>query len=162
MSQDVITISPAVREDAPLILGFITDLARYENMLDQVEATEEKLVNTLFDRQGAQVLIARCGGEPAGFALYFYNYSTFLAKPGIYLEDLFVRPEFRGRGIGKKLLSTLAKRAWEQGCGRLEWSCLDWNEPSIQFYKRMGAVAMSDWTTYRLTGEALKTAAELD
>jgi len=162
MPQNQISIAPAVRADVPQILRFITGLARYENMLDQVEATEEKLAHTLFDRQDAQVLMARWVGEPAGFALYFHNYSTFLAKPGIYLEDLFVLPEFRGRGIGKKLLVALAKRARELDCGRLEWACLDWNEPSIRFYKRMGAVPMADWTTYRLTGEALEKAARME
>ena len=161
MKDPKISVLPAVREDIPHILRCITELARYEDMLDQVEATEEKLAATLFDRQDARVLIARYEGVPAGFALYFYNYSTFLAKPGIYLEDLFVLPEYREKGLGKALLTTLAKTAVGEGCGRLEWACLDWNKPSIAFYCAMGAEPMDGWTVYRLTGDTLTAAAAM-
>lgn len=162
MPMDNITITPAVREDIPHILRFITGLAAYEMMLDQLEATEEKLEATLFDQQAAKVLIARCNGAPAGFALYYYNYSTFMAKPGLYLEDLFVLPEYRAQKVGKSLFTAVAKIAKEEGCGRMEWVCLDWNKPSIEFYTRMGAACMDEWTTYRLTGQDLDRAAEME
>lgn len=149
-------IRNAVREDAALILRFIRALAVYERLEDSVVADEEKILRTLFgDKPYAEVLIAEWNGEPAGFALFFHNYSTFLAKPGIYLEDLFVDPAFRGKGIGKALLSSLARMAVDRDCGRLEWSVLDWNEPAIGFYKKLGAVPMDEWTIFRVTGTAL-------
>ena len=149
-------------EDASLVLRFIEELADYEGMLDQVVATEELLNEWLFEKKKAEVLIGECGGEPVGFALFFHNFSTFLGRAGIYLEDLYVRPEFRGRGFGKAFLLKLAHIADERGCGRLEWWCLDWNQSSIDFYKRMGAEAMSDWTVYRIAGERLKEMAAED
>jgi Acetyltransferases len=150
----------AAEEDTPLILSLIKGLAEYEKMSDQVTATEEILKNSLFVRKKAEVVIAEYKGEPVGFALFFHNFSTFLGKPGIYLEDLFVKPELRALGIGKALLSFLAKLAVERDCGRLEWSCLDWNEPSIAFYKSEGAVPMDGWTVYRVTAQSLNDLAE--
>jgi GNAT superfamily N-acetyltransferase len=152
-----ITIRQATIDDVPLILSFIRGLADYEKLLDAVKATEEMLRETLFGaRPAAEVLIAEDGGTPVGFALFFENYSTFLAQRGIYLEDLFVIPEARGRGVGRVLLQRLSALALERGCGRLEWAVLDWNAPAIGFYKRMGAVPMDDWTVNRLTGPALE------
>ena len=146
----------ASEEDVPLILSFIRELAEYEKLSREVVATEEGLRESLFgERRYAEVLIAEHDGSPAGFALFFHNFSTFLGKPGIYLEDLYVNPAFRGAGIGKKLLVHLASLAKRRGCGRLEWWVLDWNEPSIGFYKNLGATAMDDWTIYRLAGTAL-------
>lgn len=153
---DTITIRPAGRADVPLVLGFIRDLARYERLEHEVSASEAELEEALFGaRRYAEVVFACDGGEPVGFALFFHNFSTFKARPGIYLEDLFVRPEARGRGIGKRLLAHLARTAVERRCARLEWAVLDWNEPSIGFYRSLGAVPMDEWTTFRLTGEAL-------
>ncbi len=150
-------IHPATEEDVPLLLRFVKELAEYENLSHEVSATEEVLKESLFGgRRVAEALLAYLGDEPVGFALFFHNFSTFLGRPGIYLEDLYVRPEFRGSGIGRTLLAHLAKLAKERGCGRLEWWVLDWNEPSIGFYKSLGAVAMDDWTVYRVTGEALE------
>ena len=146
----------ARREDVPLVLAFIRELADYEKLLPEVTATPELLEEWLFDREAARVLIAEEAGEPVGFALFFRNFSTFLGKGGIYLEDLYVRPAARGRGIGRALLRRLAAIALEEGCGRLEWWCLDWNEPSIRFYRSLGAQAMEDWTVYRLAGDALR------
>jgi GNAT superfamily N-acetyltransferase len=152
-----IEIRPAQPDDATLILGLIRDLATYEKLLHEVEATEEKLRATLFGPDpAARCLLAFAEGRPAGFAVYFFNYSTFLAKPGLYLEDLFVKPDFRGAGLGKALLLHLAKIAHARGCGRMEWSVLDWNQPAIDFYNKLGAVPMDDWTVFRLTGDALK------
>lgn len=149
-------IRSATPADVPLILVFIRDLAIYEKLLHEVVATEDTLRRTLFgDQPGAQVVIAEVGGRPAGFALYFYNYSTFLSKPGLYLEDLFVKPEFRGVGTGKALLLHLAKIANTRGCGRMEWSVLDWNEPAIRFYESLGAQRMKEWQICRLTGATL-------
>lgn len=145
----------AVREDVPLILDFIKRLADYEHLLDEVIATEEILELWIFDKKKAEVIIAEEDGEPVGFALFFHNFSTFLGRSGIYLEDLFIIPEKRGNGYGKALLQKLAQIAADRGCGRLEWWCLDWNESSISFYKRLGAVAMDDWTVYRIAGERL-------
>ena len=151
-----ITLRAARPADVPVILRFIQGLAEYEKLSHACVATEAELAATLFgERPFAEVLLAFWGEEPAGFALFFHNYSTFLAKPGIYLEDLFVDPAFRGKGLGKALLIALARLAVERGCGRLEWSVLDWNEPSIQFYKSLGAVPMDEWTGYRVTGQAL-------
>ncbi|MBR4962246.1 MAG: GNAT family N-acetyltransferase [Clostridia bacterium] len=149
------TIRPAVPEDIPLILSFIRELAVYEKMEDQVIATEELLTEWIFAKGKAKVNLAFWEGKPAGFTLYCFNFSTFLGRAGIWLEDLFVLPEYRNRGIGLALMKTLAKEAVDGGYGRFEWNCLDWNSPSIEFYKRLGAVAMDDWTTYRLTGDAL-------
>lgn len=154
------TIRFAKRNDVPVILKFIRDLACYEKMLDEVVATEELLLESLFKRKMAEVIIGEYENKPVAFALFFHNFSTFLGKPGIYLEDLFVQPEMRGKGIGKRLLSYLAKLAVERKCGRLEWACLDWNEPSIGFYKQIGAVPMEDWTVYRLHGETLDNLAK--
>jgi GNAT superfamily N-acetyltransferase len=146
----------AGEEDLSLILSFIKDLAEYERLSHLVVATEESLRQTLFgERRYAEVIIGYYEGEPACFALFFHNYSTFLGKPGIYLEDLFVRPEYRRKGFGKIMLARLAKIAVERNCGRLEWSVLDWNRPAIEFYESLGAVAMTDWTVFRLTGENL-------
>lgn len=151
------TIRAATVADVPSIHGFIRALAEYERMTAEVTATEEQLRETLFgEHPRAEVILAELAGRPVGFALFFHNYSTFLAKPGIYLEDLFVLPEFRGRGFGKALLIHLAKLAQERGCGRFEWSVLDWNEPSIQFYRSLGAVPMSEWTVFRVAGDTLE------
>ena len=154
-------ISPATASDVPVILEFIRQLAEYEKLSHAVEATEEHLRRTLFgDHPYAEVLIAFWDELPVGFALFFHNYSTFLARPGIYLEDLFVNESARGRGVGKALLTRLAEVAITRGCGRVEWSVLDWNAPAIEFYQRMGASAMDEWTTFRLTGESLRGYAE--
>jgi GNAT superfamily N-acetyltransferase len=151
-----VTIEAAGEADTQLILSFIRELADYENLAHEVQATEDDLRSTLFgERAYAETVIARYNGDPAGFALFFHNYSTFLAKPGIYLEDLFVRPEFRGKGIGKALLVHLARLAEERNCGRVEWWVLDWNEPAIDFYKRLNAVPMGDWTVFRLDEEGV-------
>jgi GNAT superfamily N-acetyltransferase len=149
-------IERATERDVPLILRLIKELADYERMSDDVVATEDGLRRTLFGpHPAAEVVVAYAGDEPAGFALFFHNYSTFLAKPGLYLEDLFVVPTFRGRGYGKALLVHLAKLAVERDCGRFEWSVLDWNEPAIGFYKKLGATPMDAWTIMRVTGDAL-------
>ncbi|MDF5581127.1 GNAT family N-acetyltransferase, partial [Vibrio parahaemolyticus] len=137
------------------ILKFIKELADYEKMLDQVVATEEIIEDSIFNRNKAEVIFAVYNGEEVGFALYFYNFSTFLGKPGIYLEDLYVREEMRGKGIGKTLLAYLATIAIEEGCGRFEWWCLDWNKPSIDFYLKLGAIPMDEWTVYRMCDEKL-------
>jgi len=150
------TIRTATVTDVPLILDFIRGLAVYEKLAHEVVATEEALRATLFGSPpAAQVVIAEVNGQPAGFALYFFNYSTFLARPGLYLEDLFVKPEYRGAGTGKALLLHLANLANARGCGRMEWSVLDWNEPAIKFYEAMGARRMKEWQICRLTGPAL-------
>lgn len=145
----------AEEKDVKLILDFIKELADYEKLLHEVVATEEILMDSLFVRKAAQVIIGEHNGEPIGFALFFHNFSTFLGRPGIYLEDLYIRPEMRGKGYGKMLLSFLAKLGLERNCGRFEWWCIDWNEPSIEFYKSIGAVPMDEWTVYRVTGKAL-------
>lgn len=150
----------AERKDTRLILWFIKELASYEKMLDEVVADEATLEEWLFDKEKAEVLFAMEDGEEIGFALFFHNFSTFLGRSGVYLEDLYVRPEHRGNGYGKAMLKKLAAIAVERNCGRLEWWCLDWNKPSIDFYKSMGAVPMSDWTVYRITGDTLKILSE--
>ena len=152
----------ALPEDTGLILRFIRGLAEYEGMTDQVVATEELLRRQLFERKNAEVLFVLEGEREVGFALFFHNFSTFLGRSGLYLEDLFVLPEARGRGYGKALLARLAAIARERGCGRMEWSCLDWNRPSIDFYLGLGARPMDEWTVYRLTGEILRDLAEKD
>jgi GNAT superfamily N-acetyltransferase len=149
-------IRPATEGDTPLILSFIKKLALYEKLAHKVTANENILRETLFgERRYAEVVIGYNLGEPVGFALFFHNYSTFLGRPGIYLEDLFVDEEHRGKGFGKALLSHLARLAKERDCGRLEWAVLDWNEPSINFYRALGAAPMNEWTVFRLTGDAL-------
>ena len=150
----------AVPEDAPLIWEFIRDLAIYEKMLDDLVATPELLQTWIFEQKKAEVIFALHDGKEVGFALFFHNFSTFLGRAGIYLEDLFVKPEYRGYGYGKALLQELARITVERGCGRLEWSCLDWNQPSIDFYLTLGATPMNEWTVYRLTGETLKKLAK--
>lgn len=151
-----VTLRPATREDVPLILAFIRELAEYEREPDAVKADEATLAANLFgERPGAEVVIAEADGRPAGFALFFHNFSTWLGRRGLYLEDLFVRPEFRGRGVGEVLMAYLAKLAVERGCGRFEWWVLDWNTPALDFYRRLGAVPMDEWTVQRMTGDAL-------
>jgi GNAT superfamily N-acetyltransferase len=153
-------IREATPADTPTIAALIRALAEYERLSHEVVLDEDELRAHLFgERRYAEVVLAEHDGEVVGFALFFHNFSTFLAKPGIYLEDLFVKPEHRGGGHGRALLAHLAKLAVERGCGRLEWAVLDWNEPSIAFYRSLGATAMDDWTTYRLTGEALSALA---
>jgi GNAT superfamily N-acetyltransferase len=157
MTNGPIVIRTAIAGDAPIILDFIQELAEYERLSDAVIATEGSLVAALFSSTpAAEVLIAEVDGIPAGFALYFHNFSTFLARRGLYLEDLYVRPAYRRGGVGRALLSRLAAVAVERGCGRMEWSVLDWNESARSFYESLGAVPMSEWTTYRLTGGALE------
>jgi GNAT superfamily N-acetyltransferase len=156
MMNDAITIRPATEHEVPTVLAFIRDLAVYEKLEHEVVATEEGLRKALFGpRPYAEVVFACVAGKPVGFALFFHNFSTFLGKPGIYLEDLFVLPDARGRGIGKQLLTWLANTTVERGCGRLEWAVLDWNEPSIGFYRSLGAVLKDEWQIFRLTGTAL-------
>lgn len=155
-----LTFRYATESDTPLILRFIRELAEYEHMLDQVVADEATLAGQLFNRKNAEVLFALEDGEEVGFALFFHNFSTFLGRSGLYLEDLFVFPEHRGKGYGRAILQKLAAIAVERDCGRLEWSCLDWNKPSIDFYLSLGAEPMSGWTVYRLAGNTLKNLAE--
>jgi GNAT superfamily N-acetyltransferase len=153
-------IRPATEGDAPLILSFIKKLAVYEKLAHKVTADEDILRETLFgERRHAEVVIGYHGGEPVGFALFFHNYSTFLAQPGIYLEDLFVLPEHRGGGTGRALLERLAQIAVERGCGRMEWAVLNWNKDAIRFYERLGARPNSEWTVYRLAGDPLRALA---
>lgn len=151
-----LTFRFAQRKDVPLILKWIKELADYEKLLHEVVATEELLEQWIFDKEKAEVIFAMVGQEEVGFALFFHNFSTFLGRAGIYLEDLYVKPEYRGNGYGKAILKQLAKIAMERGCGRLEWWCLDWNKPSIDFYRSLGAEAMDEWTVYRITGDTLK------
>ena len=149
-------IRPAGVEDVLIILELIRDLATYERAPDEVTATEEQLVDVLFgERPTAEVLLAFEGQSPVGFAVYFYNFSTWLGRPGLYLEDLFVKPEKRGKGYGRALLVELAKIARDRGCGRMEWAVLNWNEPAIKFYRALGAKPMNEWTVFRLTGEEI-------
>ncbi|MBQ2827135.1 MAG: GNAT family N-acetyltransferase [Clostridia bacterium] len=154
------SIRAARRDEVSDILGFIRELAEYEKMLDLVVATPELLEKWIFDEKKAEVVFGEEGGVKVGFALYFHNFSTFLGRAGIYLEDLYVKPEYRGKGYGKALLRHLAKTAVERGCGRLDWSCLDWNTPSIEFYLSLGAEQLSDWTVYRLEGDSLHNMAK--
>lgn len=149
----------ATEQDAELILAFIRELAEYEKMSDEVVADEALLRQWIFEKKSAEVIFALEEGREVGFALFFYNFSTFMGRAGLYLEDLYVRPTYRGRGHGKALIKELARIAVKRGCGRFEWVCLDWNRPSIDFYLSLGAVPMEDWTIYRLTGDALQTLA---
>jgi GNAT superfamily N-acetyltransferase len=146
----------AERKDVGIVLSFIRALAEYEGMSDQVVATEELLEEQMFDREKAKALFVMEDGKEVGFALYFCNFSTFRGRAGLYLEDLYVYPEYRGKGYGKALLSKLAQMAADSGCERMEWWCLDWNRPSIEFYKSLGAIPMDEWTVYRLTGDELR------
>ncbi len=159
-NSDVI-IRFAEKKDVPLILSLIRGIADYEKLLHEVKATEQNLEKSLFgENPYAEIALAFYKNEPAGFALFFHNFSTFLGKPGIYLEDLFVKPEYRGLGIGKLLLTLLGKIAVERDCGRIEWSVLDWNESAIQFYKKLGAVPMDEWTVFRVAGDSIQKLAE--
>lgn len=151
-----ISFRPALPEDCPLILSFIKALAEYEKMSDQVVATEELLREWIFEKGKAEVIFPVVDGEEVGFALFFHNFSTFLGRAGIYLEDLFIKPEHRGKGYGKATLQQLGRIALERGCGRLEWACLDWNRPSIDFYLSLDAKPMDEWTVYRLAGDSLR------
>lgn len=161
MSQTIKTKLPgftlrfAQENDTALILYFIKSLAAYENLLDQVEATEESLKRSIFEQKRAEVMIAEFEGKPVGYMLFFYNYSTFRGKAGIYVEDIFVEPAMRGKGFGKAMFACLARLTEERDCARLEWACLDWNKPSIEFYKSLGAIPMDEWTIYRLQRESL-------
>ena len=155
-----LTFRNAERKDTALILQFIKELADYEKMLDEVVADEATLETWSFDKQKAEVIFAIKDGKEVGFALFFHNFSTFLGRAGVYLEDLYVKPEYRGKGYGKAILKKLASIAAERGCGRLEWWCLDWNKPSIDFYLSLGAEPMSDWTVYRIAGDTLKQLAD--
>jgi len=157
-----LTFRIAQREDTDKILFFIRELAKYEKMEDDVVATPALLQEWIFDKQKAEVIFPMVDGKEVGFALFFHNFSTFLGRAGIYLEDLFILPEYRGKGYGKATLRRLAQIALERGCGRLEWWCLDWNKPSIDFYLSLGAQPMVEWTTYRLTGETLENMAKAD
>lgn len=148
-------IRQATENDVPLMLGFIRELAEYEHMSDQVKATQRDMREWMFVKKTAEAVICECGGQPVGFALYFYNFSTFLGKAGIFIEDLYVKPDMRGKGLGKALFVRLAQICVERGCARLEWNCLDWNTPSIEFYTAMGGQPLNEWTTYRIAGETL-------
>ena len=157
---DDLSIAPATPADVPLILDLIRELAEYERLLHRVRIGPQDLQRHLFGpRPYAEAVVARAGGEPVGFALWFHNFSTFEGRPGLYLEDLFVRPAYRGRGYGEALLRHLARLAVERDCARFEWAVLDWNEPAIRFYRKLGAVAMDDWTVQRVAGEALQALA---
>ncbi|MDR0362292.1 MAG: GNAT family N-acetyltransferase [Planctomycetota bacterium] len=158
---EAFTIRPAVRSDAPAILSLIRGLAEYEHLLDECVATTDFLEKWLFDEKKAEVLMGLADGAPVAFALFFTSFSTFLGKPGLYLEDLFVKPFARGKGFGKRILAHLANLVVERGYGRLEWACLDWNDPSIKFYLSLDAKPLNEWTIYRLTGDALNRLAAL-
>lgn len=159
---DRLNLRPACRSDVPTILMFIKALADYEDLLDEVIADEALLERQLFDEKRAEVVLAVSDGKEIGFALFFHNFSTFLGRSGIYLEDLFILPEYRGRGFGKAILSYLARLALSRGCGRLEWSCLDRNTPSVEFYLSLGAQRMDEWTVYRVTGDTLNSLGGLE
>lgn len=155
-------IRETTEEDCSLILSLIKEIAEYEKMSDQVVATEESLKESIFENKRAEVVILELNEEAIGYALYFYNYSTFIGKSGLYLEDIFIKKEVRGKGIGKEVFKFLVKKAKEEGCKRMEWSCLDWNEPSIKFYKSLGAVPMDEWTVYRLTEKEINRLSQND
>lgn len=158
--KEICSFRSVERQDVPLILRYIRELARYEKLEEEVVATEEILEEWLFDKEKAEVIFAVVEGKEVGFALFFHNFSTFLGRASIYLEDLYVEPAHRGQGIGTALFRELARIAVARGCGRLEWWCLDWNTPSIDFYRSLGAEAMDDWTVYRISGETLGKLAE--
>lgn len=158
--ENKLTFRYAVRKDIPLIFQFIRDLAEYEKLLDEVVADEATLEEWIFDQKKAEVIFAMKEGKEIGFALFFHNFSTFLGRAGLYLEDLFVLPEYRGKGYGKQILQKLAAIAVQRKCGRLEWWCLDWNQSSIDFYLSLGAEPMSDWTVYRISGDTLQDLAQ--
>ena len=158
--ENKLTFRYAVRKDIPLILQFIRDLAEYEKLLDEVVADESTLEEWIFDQKKAEVIFAMKEGKEIGFALFFHNFSTFSGRAGLYLEDLFVLPEYRGKGYGKQILQKLAAIAVQRKCGRLEWWCLDWNQSSIDFYLSLGAEPMSDWTVYRFSGDTLQDLAQ--
>ena len=158
--ENKLTFRYAVRKDIPLILQFIRDLAEYEKLLDEVVADEATLEEWIFDQKKAEVIFAMEKGKEVGFALFFHNFSTFLGRAGLYLEDLFVLPEYRGKGYGKQILQKLAAIAVQRKCGRLEWWCLDWTQSSIDFYLSLGAEPMSDWTVYRISGDTLQDLAQ--
>lgn len=155
-----IIFEKASRKDVPIILQFIKDLARYEKLENEVIATEELIEEWLFDKEKVEVIFAVVDHKKIGFALFFHNFSTFLGRAGLYLEDLYIMPEYRGHGYGKAMIKELARIAVERGCGRLEWWCLDWNQSSIDFYLSLGAKAMDEWTVYRITGESLRKLSE--
>ncbi|MDR6841622.1 GNAT family N-acetyltransferase [Pseudoxanthomonas sacheonensis] len=158
-----VELRPATRADVPQILAFVRELAEYEQLVHEAVATEADMTEQLFGaRPAAEVVIAEVDGQPAGFALFFHNFSTFLGQRGLYLEDLFVRPQYRGLGLGKRLMIHLAKLATERHCGRFEWSVLDWNTPAIDFYRELGASPLDEWTVQRVTGDALKALAARD
>lgn len=160
---DDIKVRFAEESDVPIILEFIKELAKYENMADEVVATEEILMDSLFERYDAEVILGEYENKPVAFALFFRNFSTFLGRAGIYLEDIYVKPEMRGKGVGSIMLAFLAKIAVDRKCSRLEWQCLDWNEPAIGFYKQIGALPMDEWTGYRLHDKKLvKVASQFD
>jgi GNAT superfamily N-acetyltransferase len=157
MKDPPFNVKYATQQDVPLLLSMIKELAHYERLEHEVVAEADRLGDSLFGSQKtAEALIGRSGTEPVGFALFFHNFSTFLGRPGLYLEDLFIKPAFRGRGFGGRLLARVAKIGLERNCGRLEWSVLNWNEPAIRFYKNLGAVPMDEWTLYRITGASLE------
>jgi GNAT superfamily N-acetyltransferase len=161
MKETVLSIRPATVTDVPVILQLIRDLAAYERAPNEVTATKEQLVDVLFGQKpAAEVLLAFENGTPAGFAVFFHNFSTWLGRPGLYLEDLFVKPEMRGKGYGRALLVDLAKIARERGCGRMEWAVLNWNDPAIQFYRKLGAKPMDEWTVFRLAHDGIAKLAE--
>jgi len=155
-----LTFRYATREDTGLVLRFIKELADYEKMSDDIVADEKTLEYWIFDKQKAEVFFALEDGKEVGFALYFHNFSTFVGRAGIYLEDIYIKPEYRGKGYGKAMLKKIASIAVERGCGRLEWMCLNWNKPSIEFYQSLGAIPMSEWTVYRISGDTLTSLAE--
>lgn len=155
-----LTFRYATREDTGLVLQFIKELADYEKMSDDVVADEKTLEYWIFDKQKAEVFFALEDGKEVGFALYFHSFSTFVGRAGIYLEDIYIKPEYRGKGYGKAMLKKIASIAVERGCGRLEWMCLNWNKPSIEFYQSLGAIPMSEWTVYRISGDTLTSLAE--
>ncbi len=159
--EEKLTFRYAERKDTPLILQFIKELAEYEKLADQVVADKATLEEWLCDKKKAEVIFAMVAGQEIGYALFFHNFSTFLGRAGLYLEDLFIRPQYRGKGYGKALLKKIASVAVERKCGRLEWWCLDWNKPSIDFYLSLGAQPMSEWTSYRVTGDTLKNLADM-
>lgn len=159
--EEKLTFRYAERKDTPLILQFIKELAEYEKLADQVVADKATSEEWLFDKKKAEVIFAMVAGQEIGYALFFHNFSTFLGRAGLYLEDLFIRPQYRGKGYGKALLKKIASVAVERKCGRLEWWCLDWNKPSIDFYLSLGAQPMSEWTSYRVTGDTLKNLADM-